>query len=420
MNQYKYKLKEAPEETTAKGGKKFKVGNTQISKGIKYTVTDIDKETGKISWKVDYLPNLSQLFDSSSDLVNIAKTVYQKAKNDPKFRDIYEDARDLKNKIRTHVRNEYPEDYIRITSRTMDENLDEISTTGGGAGVASFTPGTGGQYATPYAFRRKGKKADDKAYKEIGYKSVNEEMENFYVTVNRGHGDGKFLVKSSESEYTKPRVFSRDEAKAYVKNAEKGGGTPGRQYAYWVSDINMDRIDENITENVSETEYFSYLNDLRDSGKTNMFGAGEYLERAFNIDKSEARKILAAWMKSLSENKDPGASLGPGPKAGPDGVKNSAYTNQFKYKLVPKKIKGSGIIVKQIFEEEGKKNFQKKRIDAFDGIEEKLNNIYTMISNAKNETVEYYKDNPESYLVVKPTDLISDYLEDIEKLLKGE
>ena len=43
-----------------------------------------------------------------------------------------------------------------------------------------------------------------------------------------------------------------------------------------------------------------------------------------------------------------------------------------------------------------------------------------MISNAKNETVEYYKDNPESYLVVKPTDLISDYLEDIEKLLKGE
>ena len=34
-------------------------------------------------------------------------------------------------------------------------NVDEISTTGGGAGAASFTPGTGGQYATPFAFRKK-------------------------------------------------------------------------------------------------------------------------------------------------------------------------------------------------------------------------------------------------------------------------
>ena len=366
MSQYKYKLKEAPEEIITKDSKEFRIGDTQVSSGIRYTITDIDSQTGKVSWDVDYLPNLSQLFDSATELTNISKKVYQKAKKDPKFREIYEDAKDLKNQIRTHVRNEYPEDYIRITSRTMGENLkedelDEISTTGGGEGAASFTPGTGGQYATPYAFRRKGQKADDKAYKELGYKSINENK--FYVTVNRGHGDGKFLVTSSESEYTEPRVFSRDEAKAYVERAGKSGATPGRQYAYWVSDINMDRIDE---------------------------------------------------------SKDPGASLGPGPKAGSDGVKNSAYTKQFKYKLVPKKIKGSGIIVKQIFEDEEKKNFQKKRIDAFDGIEEKLNNIYTMISNAKNETVEYYKNNPNSYLVVKPTDLILDYLEDIEKLLKGE
>ena len=52
---------------------------------------------------------------------------------------------------------------------------------------------------------------------------------------------------------------------------------------------------------------------------------------------------------------DPGASLGPGPKAGPDGVSNSAYTKQFKYKLVPKTKdgtyvqKGSGMIVKNLF-----------------------------------------------------------------------
>ena len=67
-----------------------------------------------------------------------------------------------------------------------------------------------------------------------------------------------------------------------------------------------------------------------------------------------------------------------------------------------------------------KKNFQLKRIEAFKGVEEKLNNIYAMISNAKNETIKYYKENPNSYVVIKPTDLITDYLEDIEKLLKNK
>ena len=63
----------------------------------------------------------------------------------------------------------------------------------------------------------------------------------------------------------------------------------------------LEKFDENVTENVSENEYFSYLNDLRDSGQTNMFGAGEYLERDFNLDKREAREILAKWMRSFDE-----------------------------------------------------------------------------------------------------------------------
>ena len=59
--------------------------------------------------------------------------------------------------------------------------------------------------------------------------------------------------------------------------------------------------------------------------------------------------------KIFKEEKDPGASLGPGPKAGPDGVTDSAYTKQFKYKLVPKNKdgtyvqKGSGMVVKKLF-----------------------------------------------------------------------
>ena len=46
------------------------------------------------------------------------------------------------------------------------------------------------------------------------------------------------------------------------------------------------------------SEYFEYLNELRDSGETNMFGAGPYLQQAFDIDRREARTVLSEWMKT--------------------------------------------------------------------------------------------------------------------------
>ena len=121
-------------------------------------------------------------------------------------------------------------------------------------------------------------------------------------------------------------------------------------------------------------------------------------------------------------SKDPGATLGPGPKAGPDGVEDNYYVKKFKYKLVPRNKKGnyvqkgSGLEVLNLFEND----FQNKRVNAFNLIEKELNDIYTTISNAKNKTIEYYKENPTSFKVVKPTDLVLDYLKDIKKLLKGE
>lgn len=47
-----------------------------------------------------------------------------------------------------------------------------------------------------------------------------------------------------------------------------------------------------------EKEYFAYLELLRDSGVTNMFGAGPYLEAAFGLSKKEARGVLSSWMES--------------------------------------------------------------------------------------------------------------------------
>lgn len=48
-------------------------------------------------------------------------------------------------------------------------------------------------------------------------------------------------------------------------------------------------------------EYFDFLDDLRESGVTNMFGATPYLVEEFGVDKSTARRILTEWMRSFSE-----------------------------------------------------------------------------------------------------------------------
>lgn len=46
------------------------------------------------------------------------------------------------------------------------------------------------------------------------------------------------------------------------------------------------------------TEYFDFLDDLRESGATNMFGAVPYLMEEFILDKDEALNILSKWMES--------------------------------------------------------------------------------------------------------------------------
>ncbi len=48
-------------------------------------------------------------------------------------------------------------------------------------------------------------------------------------------------------------------------------------------------------------EYFEYLDALRESGVTNMFGAGSYLQEEFGLDRYEARDILMKWMQTFSE-----------------------------------------------------------------------------------------------------------------------
>ncbi len=43
---------------------------------------------------------------------------------------------------------------------------------------------------------------------------------------------------------------------------------------------------------------FEYLDDLRESGEINMFGARPYIMKKFGVSQSEASDILSDWMKA--------------------------------------------------------------------------------------------------------------------------
>jgi len=46
-------------------------------------------------------------------------------------------------------------------------------------------------------------------------------------------------------------------------------------------------------------KYFEYLDELRESGNMNMFGAGQALRMDFGLDKKEAADILSKWMETF-------------------------------------------------------------------------------------------------------------------------
>ena len=47
-------------------------------------------------------------------------------------------------------------------------------------------------------------------------------------------------------------------------------------------------------------EQYKYLVGLRDSGRTNMWGASVYLKEELGIDGDEARTVLVDWIKSFN------------------------------------------------------------------------------------------------------------------------
>ena len=143
------------------------------------------------------------------------------------------------------------------------------------------------------------------------------------------------------------------------------------------------------------------------------------------------KEIIRAKIKEMSATGQGGASFTPGQgegyatpaafasKTNSKGTKN-IYYYKLGFKPVPDKIKGSGLLVKKLWEEDTLNEvneFQQQRLDALDEIEKLMNEIGPLISNAKNETIELYSGNAGSYDITQPNEMVLSYLREVKQLL---
>ena len=169
----------------------------------------VDPETGKVDYGIYH--NLIKVWKEF--LVFYRDTFLKNEnvldKNDPKFNEIFNDSKKLYNKFVSHLKSNYPKDYENvklIISKQIKEiiqaSLKEMSATGAGPGAATFTPGTGAQYATPYAFNpnKKAKGAQNVYYYKLGWKPVPaEELHKQSKVIDHKDLWKKKLKESSES-----------------------------------------------------------------------------------------------------------------------------------------------------------------------------------------------------------------------------
>lgn len=154
--------------------------------GFETSQSNVDPETGAITWDVSYKADYAKIYKLFKDLHKEYKTFlkFKEVNKDPAFKQVYNAFNTVWNAFRTHVRKEYPDQYRKLQS--LDENklkeivfnkLKEMSATGAGAGAGTFTPGEGANYATPKAFNpnKKAKGAQHIYYYKLGWKPVNAE-----------------------------------------------------------------------------------------------------------------------------------------------------------------------------------------------------------------------------------------------------
>ena len=217
------------------------------------------------------------------------------------------------------------------------------------------TSGGAGAYLTPYAFRLPRKKRKKK--------KLNEEMDGGrlfdyfnkkYIVDDHFHSDDSYIVKREPSGKDQYVIFDYDKDTDQFQIRQMGGYQIDRKEAMKAGMRETSRLaaagmDAYMVDgNYSPTPIS--IKDLKDVVDHVMGGLSREADaqQAYYARRGPVSGI-GSMDEEIKENQNPGATLGPGPKAGPDGVTDNYYVKGFKYKLVPKKIKNSGIITKKLF-----------------------------------------------------------------------
>ena len=110
---------------------KLKIGDTDVEKGVKYTVTDIDKTTGAIQWKIDYVPAYDTVYKEFEELRSTLNTLAVKT-DDTTIDNLSDEIRNEFNRYRTHIRKNYPDAYKKFRANEnlvykQPEGLDKVA-----------------------------------------------------------------------------------------------------------------------------------------------------------------------------------------------------------------------------------------------------------------------------------------------------
>tara|TARA_Y100000592_G_scaffold12561_1_gene17642 strand:+ start:746 stop:1594 length:849 start_codon:yes stop_codon:yes gene_type:complete len=274
---YKYKLKE------------IEVGDTDIRKGVKTTVSDVDPETGAITYDVENVANFTSTYKALQQAREFLNTLEKtgNAKDDTTIDKFAEDIAKLFNAFRSHVRKNYPKEYERVLrlkealsisgkkvkkinrnnsdnpedftieyedgsiepylDHLKEEEIDEQSSTA--IGGDAFAGGEGAQYATPFAFRKKGKKGPSIYYYKLGYKPVPKivpksyDIKKLFENTDRNQFQSKRIAAFKEIEERLNKIYpllsnAKDEtAKYYNEN-------PGSYAIVYSTDYIFELLDE--------------------------------------------------------------------------------------------------------------------------------------------------------------------------------
>ena len=120
----------------------------EIARGRKFILKPTPGGEEEFESDVIYVPDFEVLLKDINRALDTLKTIATDPEiiNDPKFGEIYQEFRKLRNNLRTHMRNKYPSEYQKIKGMFEEQQVDETG----------FAVGMGAQYATPFAFKKTG------------------------------------------------------------------------------------------------------------------------------------------------------------------------------------------------------------------------------------------------------------------------